>query len=66
MSEPGTYKAKSDIRFQGFRRTFLLHIPERYERTRPLPLVIVLHGAFSTAQEVERRTGFSELADRLA
>lgn len=59
----GTYKRKTDIKFNGLSRSYLLHIPE----TMPpngWPLVVVLHGAFSTAKEMERQSGFSALADQ--
>jgi polyhydroxybutyrate depolymerase len=60
----GTSKRKMKIRAAGFRRTYLLHVPEGYDGTTVLPLVVVIHGAFSGAKEIEARTGFSRLADR--
>ncbi|PLY08084.1 MAG: hypothetical protein C0624_03085 [Desulfuromonas sp.] len=59
----GTYRVHSVIRFQMMRRDFLLHIPPGYTPQTPLPLVVVLHGAFSTAAQTEQESGFSELAD---
>jgi len=52
------------IRYNGARRSYLLHVPARWEPSKPLPLVIVIHGAFETARSMEKQTGFSELADR--
>lgn len=48
----------------GFKRSYRVHVPKGYRREEPAPLVIVLHGAFSTSAEMEKHTGFSELADR--
>jgi len=60
---PRTYKNTVDIRINGFRRTYLVHIPSGYKPGNPLPLVIVIHGAFDTAEGMEKVSGFSELAD---
>jgi polyhydroxybutyrate depolymerase len=46
----------------GAERTYRLHAPP--SPVRPLPLVVVLHGAGATAQEVERRYHWDPLADR--
>jgi polyhydroxybutyrate depolymerase len=62
--EPGTHKRKLDLRVLGFRRSYLIHIPKNYVRAEARPLVVALHGAFSTAEEMEEQTGLSELADR--
>lgn len=62
--EPGTREYKLDLRVFGFRRSYLLHTPPGYDRVRPLPLVVVLHGGFSTARDMEKESGFSEIADR--
>lgn len=62
-TEPGTYKHKTDNTFNGLARTYRLHIPKGYDST-PAPLLIVLHGAFSTAEAMEEQSGFSTLADR--
>ena len=60
---PGTYKLKTEVKFHGLARSYLLHIPSNPPDNR-WPLVVVLHGAFSTAHEMERQSGFSQLADR--
>jgi len=59
-----TYRIPTDIRTGDFRRDYLLHIPSGYDGRTALPMVVVVHGAFDTAQGVEKITGFSELADR--
>lgn len=47
----------------GQRRSFLLHVPAKWDGARPLPVVVALHGAFMTAEEMEQRSGLSRLAD---
>jgi len=63
-SGPKTYKNSMDIRIMGARHTYLVHIPSDYNCRKPLPLVVVIHGAFDTAQGMEKFSGFSDLADR--
>ncbi len=62
---PGaTLDRKMDIRAGGFRRSYRVHVPQAYTPDRHWPLVVILHGAFSTAREMEKHSRFSELADR--
>jgi polyhydroxybutyrate depolymerase len=49
-------------------RTYLLHLPRRYDGAAGLPLVLAFHGATSQPaptimEDMERETGFSQLAD---
>ncbi len=62
--EQGTYRRTTPLHYGPLTRTYLVHVPARYDAARAWPLVFVLHGAFSTAGEMERRSGFSRLADR--
>jgi polyhydroxybutyrate depolymerase len=62
--DPGTREYKLDLRVFGLRRSYLLHIPQGYDRIRPLPLILVLHGGFGNGSDMEKETGFSEIADR--
>jgi len=61
---PNTFKNSMDIRIDGVRRSYLVHIPSGYDHKKPLPLVVVIHGAFDTAEGMENYSGFSRLADR--
>jgi polyhydroxybutyrate depolymerase len=61
---PKTYEGTVDIRIRGFRRTYLVHVPPGDRPETPVPLVVVLHGAFDTAEGMEKTSGFSRLADR--
>ena len=47
---------------QGWSRSALVHIPPGLG-SEPAPLLVVVHGAFSTAAAMEKETGFSALAD---
>jgi polyhydroxybutyrate depolymerase len=62
--DSGTHKRKLDLRVLGFHRSYLIHVPMNYNRAESRPLVVALHGAFSTAAEMEKETGLSDLADR--
>ena len=59
-----TVVRKTQIKFNGLRRSYRIHVPSGYEPQNAMPLVIVIHGAFSTAKQIEKETGFSRLADR--
>lgn len=53
-----------NLRTGSYRRRFLLHVPPETPSSSAMPLVVVLHGAFSTARDMEACTGWSDLADR--
>jgi polyhydroxybutyrate depolymerase len=61
---PATYHCRMDLVTGGFQRAYRVHIPSGYDGTTPLPLVVVIHGAFDTAKNIEKISGFSQLADR--
>ncbi len=61
---PGTHKVLVDLRVSGVRRSYCVHVPAGHDGATPLPVVVALHGAFSTARKFERESGFSLLADR--
>jgi polyhydroxybutyrate depolymerase len=50
----------------GLQRTFRLYVPASHDRTRPVPLVIALHGGGGTGAGMERLTtgGLNRLAGR--
>ena len=45
-------------------RDYLLHLPEKMEPGRPVPLVIALHGLSMSGKSMEWLTGFSKVSDR--
>ena len=59
-----SYDVRMEGEFDGYERTYRVHVPAGYREDEPTPLVVVLHGAFSTSAEMEKHTGFSTLADR--
>ena len=63
LPEPGTYRRIVRFKDQG-PRDFLVHLPKGYVASKAYPLVVMLHGALSTAGRAERLTGLSRLADR--
>ncbi|HEX4954818.1 MAG TPA: PHB depolymerase family esterase [Thermoanaerobaculia bacterium] len=47
----------------GEKREYLLHVPSSYDRARPVPLVISLHGGGSWPAYLENTSRWSELAE---
>jgi polyhydroxybutyrate depolymerase len=68
----GTFKPNPDasktitghIKMEGMNRSYRVFLPTLRGDEGALPLVLVLHGAFSSAREIEKVSGFSELAHR--
>lgn len=48
----------------GVRRTYILHVPPAVPANAAVPLVFILHGGGGTGRQIERATGFDDLADR--
>lgn len=63
ITGPHTYEQEMDIQANGFNRTYRVHVPPQYDHTTKLPLVVVIHGAFDTAEGMEMYSGFSHLSD---
>ncbi len=61
---PGTYQSTVEMTFRGFKRDFLVHVPTNFTPQKTYPLVVVVHGAFSSASAFSEISGFNELADR--
>ncbi len=59
-----TYYRLMDLESGGHQRAYRVHLPTGYSGNIPLPMVVVLHGAFDTAKGIEAISGFSHLADR--
>ena len=64
ISGPATYHQRMNFFTGGFQRSYRVHIPSGYDGIPPLPLVVVIHGAFDTAKGIEKFSGFSRVADR--
>jgi polyhydroxybutyrate depolymerase len=52
------------IKMGGMNRSYRIWLPTVRGDDGALPLVLVLHGAFSSAREIEKVSGFSDLAHR--
>ncbi len=52
------------IRYGGRERTYIVHVPPAYDRTKPAPLVLVLHGAGQSFDTAEKMSGMSLEADK--
>lgn len=61
QSSPGDSVQKINV--GGVERTFIRHLPQGYDGSTPVPLVVVLHGRGGNAKEMEQLTGFSHKAD---
>lgn len=51
------------IEHGGLERTYYLHVPDALEGTRPVPLVIALHGLLETGALLAHVTEFNDVAD---
>jgi polyhydroxybutyrate depolymerase len=58
---PGDYNVT--LTYQGYARSYILHVPPQYDGKTPLPLVIALHGFGGDAASFANFTGFSKEAD---
>jgi polyhydroxybutyrate depolymerase len=59
----GTHRIQSVEIPPGKSRNYLLHVPVRWQSRPSLPLVVALHGAFSTARKFARESGWNALAE---
>jgi len=57
------YERELDLRVFGLRRSYRVHLPPAYDGRRALPLVVAVHGAFSSPTRFASRTGFDRIAD---
>ena len=51
------------MNYGGKSRTYLLHLPEGYTGSQPLPIVFALHGLYFTGSKMKDLTGFNAIAD---
>lgn len=45
-------------------RSYKLYVPSRYDKSRPAPLLVVLHGCTQNPDDIARGTRFNELAEQ--
>ena len=53
-----------DFSYQGIHRSYVIHVPESYNASNPIPLVIALHGGGGLASRMEDFLKLDEIADR--
>ncbi len=63
LAAPAHAESRS-LRVGGLRRTYTLYRPPGLNRSRPAPLVLVLHGGFGTGRGAEHRYHWNAEADR--
>jgi polyhydroxybutyrate depolymerase len=51
------------LAFGGLQRSYILHIPARYDDSQPIPLVFDFHGGGGNAESQMHVSGFNALAD---
>lgn len=49
--------------YDGFERTYLVHIPQHYSNNEPLPLIIAMHGGLGSASNLQNQSQLSKKAD---
>ena len=54
------------VKVDGVTRDFIVHLPPKAKRGKPLPLLIALHGGGGLARHFAEFSGFDAIADRLA
>lgn len=64
FARPGDYRIATEYSYKLKQRNFVLHVPELRPGERPSALVIAIHGAFSNAEYLAKRTGFNELSNQ--
>ena len=52
------------LSFDGMERTFRVHVPDTIAPASEYPALIVLHGGTGNGRQIERSSGFSDLADQ--
>jgi polyhydroxybutyrate depolymerase len=60
----GTWERWLDLPAAGGERSYLVHVPARYEAASPRPLLVILHGGLSGGETLMGRTSFRALADQ--
>jgi polyhydroxybutyrate depolymerase len=51
------------LKVDGRERSYVIHVPKKYDPKRPTPVVLILHGAGTNAAIMERFCGMNEKSD---
>lgn len=57
-------KKTYDFKEAGKEMEYALFVPSKYDKAKPAPLVVALHGLFSNPQQIMRYPGLTDLAER--
>ncbi|MBS1957133.1 MAG: hypothetical protein JST89_23285 [Cyanobacteria bacterium SZAS-4] len=52
------------IKVDGADRHYLLHVPPNYAPTKPMPMILALHGMGGNSADFEKRTKLNDIADK--
>lgn len=61
---PGAGTTRESLTYDGRQRTYLVHLPQGYDGSESLPLVLVFHGGGGSGPNAETMSQFSPKADR--
>ncbi len=50
----------------GLKRSYIVHIPNKYDAKRPTPVVLAFHGGGGNAEQMMAYCGLNQKADSLA
>jgi len=59
---PGDYSRT--LEYGGRTRSYIVHVPPKYDSRQPTSVILAFHGAFNNAQQMIRFCGLSEKADK--
>jgi polyhydroxybutyrate depolymerase len=59
---PGDYTRR--LEFDQRTRTYLVHVPPKYDGKKPTPVVLVFHGGLSNAEQMVQFCGLNDTADK--
>jgi len=62
IDKPGNYS--ETVMVDGIPRHYQLHVPPNYDQSKPMPLVIVLHGHGQDGSDIEKAAGIDAKADK--
>jgi polyhydroxybutyrate depolymerase len=62
VTGPGEYD--KTIKVDGNDRHYILHVPPAYDVSKPMPMILALHGMGGSAASFEQRTRLNDIADR--
>jgi polyhydroxybutyrate depolymerase len=58
-----THQEYHKINVNGVERQYLMYVPTTYSASKPVPLLLALHGGTGNAKEFEEETGFDQIAE---